>query len=515
MSIKPSLNDLLSLDRKNFDKLSSKQKQTLEYFTEFASKYGVSVEVVSKPSEIAKANLDEIAIDALYPKEVRVSFVDQASEFMPFTKQAWLAFGENLNTALFEGTKGQFRRKASWLRARIAKSLPFTPSEFNENTLMSYLKTYAEVPCFHADLVRWAHSVDIDSLDDLTLNELCELPSVDKTKLLEIARKVVDTCHHLNLVEDELDDDGFKFHIYLADDNGEDTEIDTSYEREEEAICDAFQTIMSHELTFTYGLRSQVMNDQLEHLTRDLLNTLEVPSDVYTDRDIYHAVISGYMPLQQVGYAIQKNTSPKSLQPTEKASVTPELSKDTAKEQTLLNDYVMNSECGIAAFLSENTELIASAIVDTVNEDNPHGEDIFNYINEENAVISEWSVDLCRELRRAVNTGNFELREELMAWATSRENMELLNEAHHSYLSSAEKTLNLTEQLTIAAAFAAKEQITDQMMGFLNEIGVECLDEDFVGEATSPIVKAALEGRYISNMLVERAKEQSILFNLN
>ncbi|CAH7422025.1 hypothetical protein VCHA53O466_50400 [Vibrio chagasii] len=64
--------------------------------------------------------------------------------FLPYTKEAFFAFTENLALRLKEDTNGQFNRKPSWLGHRIVESLPNKPKGFNRHTLLDEMRAVAE-----------------------------------------------------------------------------------------------------------------------------------------------------------------------------------------------------------------------------------------------------------------------------------------------------------------------------------------------------------------------------------
>lgn len=505
-----TVSDALKLDRKTPENLSSAQQEVFNYFSKHGAKYGLSINTVSLASPQAKEEFPADAIEALYKKEVRVALTDEMTQFLPFNTAAWLSLGENLNKTLFEDTQGQFRRKTSWLRSRIAKSLPYTAEGFNENTLVSQLKGSESNLNLPDDVLRWAYSYELADLDQLDIYDFSNLPSVNRVKVFNIIRTLGDSCTELNLTQDDSDSDGFEYTIWLAGHDGTDEEPHQSYKSEEDMLIDAFNLIINNELSFSYTAEKGDGNLNWENLTKDILNEAHVPSSLYTDKDISRAVVSGYKPLEQVAYIIQKGTSPKNTAVNQVKQMAPVITE----EQNLLNEFIMNSECGVLNFLSDNADAISRAIVDTVNETHDHRENLGAYLNQEDWLISLWMDELSASLKSRVESGDYEMRGALMDWANSTSNMQLLNEAANTYLTGRDKKQPLTQQLTLSACYALREVVFNGVYAFFSDIGSECVDEIESEDGMKSIVTRSLEGGYIKNSLLERANRKISLFHV-
>ncbi|MDK9789970.1 hypothetical protein [Vibrio sp. D431a] len=513
MSTQFKLAEVLKLDRKSFDSLSSENKELLNYFKEHGSSFGIEVDVVSKVSKLGKEHLSTDAIDVLYPKEVRVNLTDEMTQFLPFTNSAWQALSHNLNKALTEGTKGQYRQKASWLRSQIAKSLPYTKEGFNENTLVSFLKKQEKGSHqfnVQPDVTRFMNSVDIDQLSWF---DLFQLPSVNKKELKEIMLKAVQTCSLLEYKNQTHNGGLVTISVTGAGDY-------QTYQDENTALIDAFELIDAYSLPYLYTMEanSNSATEPEVALTEDVLRLLGIDKEVYSTNDIRRAVVSGYGTLEQVGYVIKKNTPKHSLfandefcSPKGDKPVSPNHEEPSV---SLLNEFILYSTYGIKNILEENAEKIAVGIRRIVNDESSLGGDLYQEVSLLDGNLQESFNDLSNSLEKKIACGDYEIRNELMCWANSFQNIELLNEVAQNYLTDAEKQAPFANQMTIAACYLAREVTHDALMAFVNEIGAECLDEYPSDESTPKVIYAGLQKSGFLDALLTRLKEQAARFHI-
>ncbi|WP_210499293.1 hypothetical protein [Vibrio crassostreae] len=136
---------------------------------------------------------------------------------MPFptTRKGFFAMSENLAKTLNEDTQGRFRQKPSWVGARIAKSIPEQPENFNVNTLLDLL---AKDEAKEFDVNDWAANFNG------SLSELLEvIPKLISSAEAQ-AQSQLDNeyAEFVKVIFDDDDMDGFNYAVLTPTENEND-----------------------------------------------------------------------------------------------------------------------------------------------------------------------------------------------------------------------------------------------------------------------------------------------------
>ncbi|WP_210499331.1 hypothetical protein [Vibrio crassostreae] len=475
--------EFLTLDRKTVNALSTEDKTLLNKL------------LVSKTDGL-KVNVNEDGVAFVF-------LTDQNDSYMPFNKQAFFAFTENLAKILTEDTNGQFRRKASWLGARIAEALPYRPETFNRNTLLDLMSKSEEPKHFSVDatiptkgsLYEWSlrPAPTLSELESVLLNE----NSSSVSDLRDLAMRFCEQNYtvvrdpeamlwevHGAMSYEELiassDDKSeamfMAFEAYTCGKytNNQETYVCTNKKIKELMSNDMFDRsanrLLADEILFlTNRIISNVNEDMSNlssnHVNKELAELFELGETKTCDNPVVYAARALRL---TIGERLEKFNK--------------RFSQVTQKKQekiTTLNTFMVH-DSGIYPFFDcVLNQLIAGA---------KQGD--LKALLERSDILYSWGVDVRQDLITDIEGGQEDLTKDVRKWGG--QNIELLDDMYEVYVCADTRFRehSLSKKTMLSAAYALEDKFRCVVEDVLTELAGSA---DVLGEMVSGDAKKALK----------------------